>query len=67
MEFINEMKVGKGDSKWGIFNHRSETFLISEVSEAIGTNGNGRAQEVWGDIYKSSNVSGERKNVSKMI
>ncbi len=51
----------------GIFNHNNETFLISAVSEAIGTIGNGWAREVWGDIYKSSNVSGERKNVCKNL
>jgi hypothetical protein len=33
------------------------------VSEAVETNGNGLAQEVQGTFVKSSNGSGERKNM----
>ncbi len=53
--------------KNGAFLIRWIIFLISGVSEAFETNGNGVAQEVCGTFVKSSNRSGKRKNVCAKI
>jgi hypothetical protein len=51
----------------GHFEQEGKVFLISGVSEAVGTNGNGLAQEVWGMFVKSYNGSSRQKNVCAKI